>query len=77
MFKKSIRTVSFFLSLAAMSASAHAGQTILSYWPNQTAAVVDRTASSRAELNSAFASSRIAPRFHAPKSLDRGGNASR
>lgn len=72
MFKKSILTISFFLSLAA---TAHAGQTILNYWPNGTGAMAYRADRSQAELNSALASSRTRSSPVIAPELNQSGNA--
>lgn len=63
MFKKPILAISLLLPLTAMSAAAHAGQTITdkSYWPNEIHQSVEAQASrSQSKLNSAFAFDRSA-----------------
>lgn len=63
MFKKPILAISLLLPLTAMSAAAHAGQTITdkSYWPNEIHQSVEAEAfGSRSKLNSAFAFDRSA-----------------
>jgi hypothetical protein len=72
---KHLLTISLMLPLVAISATAHAGSTITdkSYWPNEARPSAYRVVSPQSELSSAFASSRMTPRFQiAPKAEESG-----
>jgi hypothetical protein len=76
MFKKSILTISLLLPLTAISAAAHAGQTITdkSYWPNEAHQRVQvGTFAAQPDLNSAFAYDSLA--FGPSRELSTGRSA--
>ncbi|MEH2472902.1 hypothetical protein V1281_005909 [Nitrobacteraceae bacterium AZCC 2161] len=60
---KHLLTISLLLPLVTISATAYAGSTITdkSYWPNEARPSAYRAAGSQSDVNSAFASSRMAP----------------
>jgi hypothetical protein len=60
---KHLLTISLLLPFVAISAMAHAGSTIAdkSYWPNEARPGAHRAVGSQSDVNSAFASSRMAP----------------
>jgi hypothetical protein len=57
MFRKSVLTLSLLVPLSAISAAAHAGQTITdkSYWPNEAHPSVQARTFAQTDPNSAFA----------------------
>jgi hypothetical protein len=57
MLRKSLLTISFLLTLTALSATAHAGSTITnkSYWPNEASRSAPFASSAQDRVNSAFA----------------------
>lgn len=76
MLRNRILKVSLLLSLAAISATAQAGTTISDkrYWPNEVRSGASSAGGSQADLNSAFASTRTAPRFQTAPQMGAGGN---
>lgn len=76
MSRNRILQISLLLSLAAISA-AQAGTTISDkrYWPNDVGPSAYGAGSSRAELNSALASSRTKSRSEIAPELNQSGNA--
>ena len=68
------------LPLVAVAATAHAGSTITdkSYWPNEARPTVRSvTGTAQREPLSAFASTRMTPRFQVVPMANEGGNAPR
>jgi len=77
MSRNRILQISLLLSLAAISATAQAGTTISDkrYWPNEVGSGAYSAGNSRAELNSALASSRTKSRSEIAPELNQSGNA--
>ena len=77
MLTKRLLTISLLLPLVAISATAHAGQTISdrSYWPSEARqSVQDRTVGSQRDLNSAFAYDRAGSRMQPAMNPNDGGS---
>jgi hypothetical protein len=77
MLTKHLLTISLLLPLVAISATAHAGQTITdkSYWPSEaTQSAQNRTVGSQRDLNSAFAYDRTTSRLQPATNPNAGGS---
>jgi hypothetical protein len=77
MLTKHLLTISLLLPLVAISATAHAGQTITdkSYWPSEARqSAQSRTVGSQSDLNSAFAYDRATSRLQPATNLNDGGS---
>jgi len=77
---KHLLTISLLLPLVAISATAHAGQTISdkSYWPSEAGqSTQTRTFGSQRDLNSAFAYDQAAARLQPATNTNDSGSALR
>jgi hypothetical protein len=79
MLKKHLLKSSLLLPLVAISAAAHAGETITSksYWPSEARRTAYSVTAAQNDPISAFASAVMTPRFQAAAMANEGGNVPR